>query len=55
MLLQHISNNITTLKRISDDHFQHSNMFMTKTLQLLKKMMDHIDNVLNKIIEYQKP
>ena len=58
MLLQHMESNITTIKQISNSHFEKTEQFMTKTLQILEKMVDNIDNVINKVLvleEHYKP
>ena len=50
MLLEHMSNNISAIKQISNTHFERTEHFMTNTLQLLEKMVDNIDNVLNRVV-----
>ena len=50
MLLEHMSSNISAIKHISNSHFERTEHFMTNTLQILEKMVDNIDNVLNKVL-----
>ena len=54
MLLQHIDSNITTIKQISNSHFEKTEQFMTNTLNLLDKMVDNIDNVLTKVLTLEQ-
>ena len=50
MLLEHMSNNISAIKHLSNSHFEKTEHFMTNTLQILEKMVDNIDNVLNRVL-----
>ena len=50
MLLQRIDTSISTLKHMSHRHFEKTEQVMTNTLNVLEKMVDHIDSVLDKIV-----
>ena len=50
MLLEHMASNISAIKQISNSHFERTEHFMTNTLQILEKMVDNIDNVLNRAL-----
>ena len=50
MLLEHMSSNISAIKHLSNSHFERTEHFMTNTLQILEKMVDNIDNVLNRVL-----
>ena len=50
MLLEHMSSNISAIKQISNSHFEKTEHFMTNTLQILEKLVDNIDNVLNRVV-----
>ena len=50
MLLEHMSNNIATIKHISHSHFEKTEQFMTNTLHILDKMVDNIDKVLTRVV-----
>ena len=54
MLLQHISNNITTLKQLSDKYYTKTETFMTQILDQLAKMTDHLENVLDRVLGQQQ-
>ena len=54
MLLQHISDNITTLKQLSDKHYTKTETFMTQILDQLAKMTDHLENVLDRVLGQQQ-
>ena len=54
MLLEHMATNISTIKQISNSHFEKTEHFMTNTLQLLEKMVENIDNVLNTVLVLEK-
>ena len=50
MLLQHMDTNLSTIKQIPNSHFEKIEQFMTNTMTILEKMVDNIDNVLNKVL-----
>ena len=49
-----MESNITAIKQISNSHFEKTEQFMTKTLQILEKMVDNIDNVIEKVLTLEQ-